>query len=289
MMYLGCHVGMKAPDYFQGSIQEALSYGASACMIYTGAPQNSKRKPIEELKIKEGVQLYEQAGWQPFQVVVHAPYIINLANSLKPDTAYFGRDFLIEELKRVSAIGASYLVLHPGSHLKAGEETGIQWIVEGLNTALDQDESSVIICLESMAGKGSEIGRNFEELEAIIEGVHKSDRIGVCLDTCHLWDAGYDLSDFDALLDQFDAIIGLDKLKVFHINDSKNPNGARKDRHENIGRGAIGFEILDAIVHHPRLENVVKILETPYVDDKPPYKNEIEGLINHQLPDLENL
>ncbi len=289
MKYLGCHVGMKAPGYFKGSIEEALSYGADACMIYTGAPQNSKRKPIEELKIEEGAALYRQAGWQPFQVVVHAPYIINLANSTKPDTAYFGREFLSEELRRVNAIGAKYLVLHPGSSLKVETQTGIDWIVEGLNSVLDQDDSEVMICLESMAGKGSEIGRNFEELEAIIEGVHKNERIGVCLDTCHLWDAGYNLSDFDALLAQFDEIVGLDRLKVFHINDSKNLNGARKDRHENIGRGEIGFEILDAIVHHPLLENVVKILETPYVDDKPPYKQEIEGLKAHKLPDLENL
>ncbi|MBF0578363.1 deoxyribonuclease IV [Erysipelotrichaceae bacterium RD49] len=278
MKYLGCHVGMKAPKYFEGSIAEALSYGADACMIYTGAPQNSKRKPIEELRIDQGIELYEQAGWKAFQVVVHAPYIINLANSIKEDTAYFGRDFLKEELRRTAAIGSRFLVLHPGSHLKAGIETGIEWIVEGLNDVLDQDESNVMICLESMAGKGTEVGRDFGELAAIMKGIHRQDRIGVCLDTCHLNDAGYDLSDFDALMDEFDQTIGLDKLKVFHINDSKNVRGAKKDRHENIGAGTIGFEILAGIVHDPRLEEVVKILETPYIDDQPPYQGEINRL-----------
>lgn len=269
---------MKAPRYFLGSIEEALSYGSDACMIYTGAPQNSKRKPVEDLRIEEGVSLLKEAGWSPEQVVVHAPYIINLANMLKPDTAYFGREFLAEELRRTQAIGAKYLVLHPGSHLKQGTELGISWIVEGLNQVLDQDETSVMILLESMAGKGSEIGRSFEELHAIIEQIHLSERVGVCLDTCHLHDAGYDLSDFDGLMDEFDAIVGLDKLRVFHINDSKNVRGAKKDRHENLGKGEIGFDVLARIVHDPRLESVIKILETPYIDDKPPYKEEIAQL-----------
>ncbi len=278
MRYLGCHVGMKAPRYFLGSVEEALSYGADACMLYTGAPQNSKRKKIEDLRIEEARRLYESAGWQSFQVVVHAPYIINLANSLKPDTAFFGRDFLKEELRRTAALGSKYLVLHPGCHLKAGTETGIDWIVEGLNDVLDQDESDVIICLEGMAGKGSEIGRTFEELAAIISKIHQQNRIGVCLDTCHLNDAGYDVSSFNDLMDEFSQIVGLDRLKVFHINDSKNPCGSHKDRHENIGKGTIGFEALARIVHDPRLENVIKILETPYIDDKPPYKEEISAL-----------
>lgn len=269
---------MKAPGFFKGSIADALSYGADACMIYTGAPQNSKRQPIEKLRIQEGIDLYRQAGWQPFQVVVHAPYIINLANSVKTDTAYFGREFLKEELRRTAAIGSRYLVLHPGSHLKAGAETGIAWIVEGLNEVLDSDDSEVIICLEGMAGKGSEIGRSFEELAAIIDGVSRSDRLGVCLDTCHLNDAGYEVGEIDDLLEQFDAIVGLERLKVFHINDSKNIRGAAKDRHENIGKGTIGFDALAAVVHHPLLENVVKILETPWIDDQPPYKEEIEAL-----------
>lgn len=278
MKYLGCHVSMKAPEYFLGSIREALSYGADACMIYTGAPQNSRRKPIEELRLEEGIALYEAAGWKPFQVVVHAPYIINLANSVKEETAFFGREFLKEELRRTEAIGSSYLVLHPGAHLKAGVETGIQWIADGLNAVLDEDHGHVMILLEGMAGKGTEIGRNFEELQMILERMHHPERVGVCLDTCHLHDAGYDLSDFDALMQAFDARIGLDKLKVLHVNDSKNARGAHKDRHENLGKGQIGFDTLAAIVHDPRLESVVKILETPWIEDQAPYRDEIEAL-----------
>lgn len=278
MKYLGCHVGMKAPKYFLGSIEEALSYDADACMIYTGAPQNSKRKPVEDLRIEEGRKLYEKAGWNALQVVVHAPYIINLANSVKEETAYFGRDFLKEELRRTAAIGSHYLVLHPGAHLKTGVELGTKWIVDGLNDVLDQDESSVMILLEGMAGKGTEIGRTFEELRGIIDGIHKQERVGVCLDTCHLNDAGYDLQDFDALMDEFDSIVGLERLKVFHINDSKNERGAHKDRHENIGKGTIGLNTLAAIVQDPRLEDVVKILETPWVEDEAPYKEEIDTL-----------
>ncbi len=275
VMYLGCHVGMKAPGYFEGSIKEALSYGADACMIYTGAPQNSKRKPVKELKIEQGRAVLEDAGWKTEQVIVHAPYIINLANMLKPETAYFGREFLKEELRRTAAIGARYLVLHPGSHLKQGAEEGIRWVCEGLDEVFESDSTSVEIALESMAGKGSEIGCTFEEIRAILDGVKDSSRLKVCLDTCHLNDAGYDVSEFDTLLDQFDEQVGLERLAVLHVNDSKNPKGARKDRHENIGKGTIGLDSLGAIVHNPRLSSIIKILETPYIDDKPPYADEI--------------
>lgn len=278
MQYLGSHVGFKAPKYFQGAIEEALSYGADACMIYTGPPQNSKRAPIEKLKIQEGIATYTQAGWQPFQIVVHAPYIINLANSLNPDTSYFGRDFLKEEIVRTAAIGSKYLVLHPGAHLKTGVEVGVEWICNAINQVLDEDDHDVIICLESMAGKGTEVGRTFEELKMIIDGIHHQERMGVCLDTCHLHDAGYDLTHFDDVMNEFDSIIGLDRLKVFHINDSKNEQGAHKDRHENLGNGYIGFETLAKIVHDPRLEHVVKILETPYIEGNPPYQEEIARL-----------
>lgn len=278
--WLGCHVSFKAPHYFLGSIKEALHYGADACMIYTGAPQNSKRKEINQLYISQGTSLLEWAGWQSNQVVVHAPYIINLANSLTPDVSYFGRSFLKQELERTNAIGAKYLVLHPGAHLKAGVEMGTKWIIEGLDEVLEKDSSEVVILLESMAGKGSEIGKNFEELQAVLSQTRFPNRLGVCLDTCHLHDAGYDLQQFDHLLKEFDALIGLEKLKVIHINDSKNPRGAHKDRHENIGEGYIGFETLARIVHHPALENVIKILETPFIDGKAPYTQEIQALRN---------
>lgn len=278
MKWLGCHVSLKAPRYFLGSIEDALRYQADACMVYTGAPQNSKRKALTDLRIEEGLALLEYAGWSPSQVVVHAPYIINLANSLRPEVAYFGRAFLKQELIRANALRAKYVVLHPGSHLKAGVEVGIQWIIEGLNEVLEEDSSDVMILLETMAGKGSEIGRNFEELQAIFQGVHQAHRLGLCLDTCHLHDAGYDLQEFDALLDEVDQRIGLEKFKVIHINDSKNSLGAHKDRHENIGQGYIGFEVLENIVHNPRLEEVIKILETPFIEGEPPYAQEIEAL-----------
>lgn len=280
MLYLGSHVGLKAPDYFLGSVREALSYGANACMVYTGAPQNSKRKPVSQFKVKEARELLLENGWKLSSVIVHAPYIINLANTVKPETAEFGIQFLKEELLRVRELGADILVLHPGAHLKAGTETGIEAIVRGLDEVLKDDDSSITIALETMAGKGTEIGRSFEELEEIIRRCAFSDRLGVCLDTCHIHDTGYDLDHFDEILDEFDRIIGLPRLKVLHINDSKNVRGAGKDRHENIGQGEIGFEKLSYVVHHPRLDGIVKILETPYIDEKPPYKEEIEALRN---------
>lgn len=279
MIYLGSHVSMKAPDYMLGSIKEALSYGSNACMIYTGAPQNSKRVPIEKFKLPQAKELMKAKDFSMDRVIVHAPYIINLANSIKPETAQFGIEFLAEELKRVAQIGAKTLVLHPGAHMKAGIDVGCQWIINGLNAVLDQDESDIVIALETMAGKGSEVGSQFEELAYIKEHVHKSDRIKICLDTCHVHDAGYDIHDFDQLLETFDQVLGLQNLAVVHVNDSKNVQGAHKDRHENIGKGHIGFETLARIVHHPKLDDITKILETPYIENKPPYKEEIERLL----------
>lgn len=281
MIYLGAHVSMKAPDYLFGSIKEALSYDANACMIYTGPPQNSKRVPVEKFKLEEAKALMTKNQFEMERVIVHAPYIINLANSMNPETAQFGIEFLAEEIRRVQAIGAKILILHPGAHVKAGLEIGSEWIINGLNTILDADGSDVVIALETMAGKGTEIGSRFEELAYIRSQIHKQERIKICLDTCHIHDAGYDLQDFDAILDEFDRIIGLQHLVVLHINDSKNEQGARKDRHENIGQGKIGFETLAKIVHHPKLESITKILETPYIDKKPPYKEEIERLRNY--------
>lgn len=280
MVYIGSHVSLKAPDYFLGSIKEALSYDANACMIYTGPPSNTRRVDISKMKIDQAKELMAKNDFSMDRVIVHAPYIINLANSINPDTAKFGIKFLSQELKRVEKIGASTLVLHPGSHVKAGSDIGLEWIVNGLNEVLDQDDTNVSIALETMAGKGSECGRTFEELAYIKSHVHKQERIGFCMDTCHIHDAGYDLSDFEEVLNQFDALLGLSFLKVLHINDSKNPCGAHKDRHENIGKGYIGFDTLYSIVHHPRLEHITKILETPYIDGKAPYKEEIQRLRN---------
>lgn len=273
MLIIGSHVGYKKDSGLVGSVREALNYNANTFMFYTGAPQNTVRSAIDLDNVREAYKLMEDNNISKDNIIVHAPYIINLAN---PDKFDFSCRFLSEELKRVDTFGFKYLVLHPGSHVGLGKEAGIANIIKALNLVLENDFTNVTILLETMAGKGSEIGRNFDEIEAIIEGVKYKNRIGVCLDTCHLNDAGYDLSNFDDVLDLFDQIIGLDKVKCIHINDSKNVINSHKDRHENIGKGTIGLDNLMKIIFNKRLENVPKILETPYIDGKAPYKEEIE-------------
>ena len=280
-MLLGSHVSMSGKEMLLASSKEAASYGANTFMIYTGAPQNTRRKPIDELNIEAGVAHMKENGIN--NIVVHAPYIINLGNTTKPETFALGVDFLQKEVERTAAIGATQIVLHPGAHVGAGADAGIQKIIEGLNEVLSSDYP-VQIALETMAGKGSECGKTFEELAQIFDGVKNNDRLSVCMDTCHIHDAGYDVvNDFDGVLYNFDHLIGIDRLKVLHINDSKNICGAAKDRHENIGFGEIGFEALQYVVHHPQLINIPKILETPFVgvdakSKKAPYKMEIEML-----------
>ncbi len=276
-LIIGSHVSMSGKKYLLGSVEEALSYNASTFMFYTGAPQNTRRKPVEELRVEEAKVLMHENHIDLKNVVVHAPYIINLANTIKPETYELAVSFLKQEIERVEQMGFSILVLHPGSHVKAGEEIGLNQIIKGLNEVLTPDQK-VVVALETMAGKGSELGYTLEQISYIIDHVELKDKLGVCLDTCHLSDAGYDLSNFDAFLDQFDQIIGVDRIKVVHVNDSKNNRGAKKDRHENIGYGFVGFDILCTIVHHPRLKEVPKILETPYVEGIAPYKQEIEML-----------
>ncbi|MBS5115238.1 MAG: deoxyribonuclease IV [Erysipelotrichaceae bacterium] len=282
MLKIGSHVGMSGKEMMLGSVKEALSYNANTFMFYTGAPQNTRRKKVEELNVEAAKQLMLENNIDINDVVVHAPYIINLGNTIKPETFELAVDFLKQEIERVEYIGVKILVLHPGSHVKAGEQLGLNQIVEGLNAVLTP-EMNVRIALETMAGKGSELGRNFEELRYIFDHVTYPEKLGVCLDTCHLHDSGYDLTHFDELLEEFDKVIGIDKILVMHINDSKNERGAKKDRHENLGYGYIGFETLCNIVHHPKLENIPKILETPYVDKMPPYQKEIEMLRNKKF------
>ena len=275
MLIIGSHVGYKKDSGLVGSVKEALSYNANTFMFYTGAPQNTKRLPIDLEKVKEADQLMKDNKIAKENVIVHAPYIINLATDdlVKRE---FSCNFLKEEIKRVEILGFSYLVLHPGSHVGAGTDKGIQNIADSLNKIIDKD-TKVVILLETMAGKGTEVGKNFEELESIISKIKQKENIGVCLDTCHINDAGYDLNYFDKVLDSFDKIIGLDKLKCIHVNDSKNIMGSHKDRHENIGYGHIGFDNLINIIYNKRLDNIPKILETPYIDKTyPPYKYEIE-------------
>ncbi|WP_042355030.1 deoxyribonuclease IV [Bacillus rubiinfantis] len=281
MLKIGSHVSMSGKDMLLAASKEAASYGANTFMIYTGAPQNTRRKKIEDLNIEAGRKHMEEQGID--EIVVHAPYIINIGNTSNPNTFDLGVRFLRSEIERTEAIGAKQIVLHPGAHVGAGEEAGIKKIIEGLNEVLTGDEQ-LQIALETMAGKGSECGKSFEELAMIIDGVHHNDRLSVCFDTCHTHDAGYNIvEDFDGVLAEFDKVIGIDRLKVLHINDSKNARGARKDRHENIGFGHIGFHALNYIVHHPQLTDIPKILETPFVGEdknnkKAPYQFEIAML-----------
>ncbi|WP_042223438.1 deoxyribonuclease IV [Oceanobacillus manasiensis] len=279
MLKIGSHVSMSGKKMLLGSGEQAVSYGANTFMIYTGAPQNTRRKAIEELNIEAGRHFMDQHGIQ--DIVVHAPYIINIGNTTKPQTFELGVNFLSNEIDRTAAIGAKQIVLHPGAHVGAGTEEAIKKIVEGLNEVLDK-EKDVQIALETMAGKGSEIGRTFDEIAKIIDGVTHNEKLSVCMDTCHIHDAGYDIvNDFDNVLNEFDKIVGVDRIKVVHVNDSKNERGAHKDRHENIGFGHIGFTALHKVIHHPQLEELPKILETPFVgEDKnnkyAPYKHEID-------------
>ena len=280
-MLIGSHVSMNGKKMLQGSAEEAHRLNEKTFMIYTGAPQNTRRKAIEDLNIEAGHEAMKEYGLS--NIVVHAPYIINIANTQKPHVFELGVDFLQKEIERTEAIGAKDIVLHPGSHVGAGSEAGIKKIIEGLNEVLT-NENDVRIALETMAGKGSEVGRTFEELAQIIDGVTQNDRLSICFDTCHTHDAGYKVKDdLDSVLKEFDNIIGLDRIKVLHVNDSKNEIGAHKDRHENIGFGHIGFDALNYIVHHEIFENIPKILETPFVGEdkknkRPPYKHEIEML-----------
>ncbi len=278
---LGCHVGMSGKEMMLGSVKDALRFGANTFMLYTGAPQNTRRKDISELRIDDAKELMRENGIEEF--VVHAPYIINLANAVKPETFDIAREFLALEIQRTEKMGSKILVLHPGSHVGEGVETGVKQIIKGLNEVLSVD-STVNIALETMAGKGSEIGRSFEELAMIYDGVVNNNRLRVCFDTCHTSDAGYDIiGDFDGVIDRFDKIIGKDQIAVFHMNDSKNEPGAAKDRHENFGFGKIGFDALMYVMYHKDFMDVPKILESPYIKDPDnakksyePFKHEIE-------------
>ncbi|MEO3945643.1 deoxyribonuclease IV [Gorillibacterium sp. CAU 1737] len=278
MLKIGSHVSTSDKGLLTAA-REATSYGASTFMLYTGAPQNTRRKAIEEFYVPEGKALMEEKGLA--DIVVHAPYIINLG-SYKEPTYQLAVDFLQTEIRRTHFMGVRNIVLHPGAFTDKDAEYGLKRIAEGLNEVLDGiRETDVNIALETMAGKGSELGRSFEELALIIEGVERNDRLTICLDTCHTHDAGYDLvNDLDGVIEQFDRIIGLDRLAVIHLNDSKNPRGASKDRHAPIGAGYLGFRTIQKVVQHEKLKHLPFILETPWIgkSDKtssPMYEAEI--------------
>ena len=286
-LIIGSHVGFSSKEQLLGSVKEALSYGANTFMFYTGAPQNTKRLPLDDNLTYEAYQLMKENNMDLSKIIIHAPYIVNLGNLANFD---FSVSFLQGEIERASTLGIKYMVLHPGASVSYTKEQALNSIIDGLNIILDNDKD-VTILLETMAGKGTEIGSTLEELKEIIERVKFKDKIGVCLDTCHLFDSGVDLNNFDAYLDDFDKEIGIKYIKCIHINDSKNLSGSHKDRHENIGLGNIGFNTLIDIIYNERLKDIPRILETPYVtlsdNDKekiyPPYKYEIKMIKNKEF------
>ena len=282
-MIIGSHVSFRKDTQLLGSLNEALSYGANTFMFYTGAPQNTARYPIDIEITKKAIDKMKELKIDYSKVIVHAPYIINLAND--DENKYnFAIKFLKDEIERCELLGIKKLVLHPGSHVGLGIEKGINNIIFALNQVLN--DTDVVILIETMAGKGSEIGSNFNEIKQIIDGIDNKKNIGVCMDTCHLNDSGYDVSNFDNIIDEFDKIIGLDYLKCVHINDSKNIISSHKDRHENIGYGEIGFNNMINIIYNKRLKDIPFILETPYIDEKAPYKEEIEMIKNKSFTDI---
>ncbi len=275
-MILGCHVNFGSRQLL-GSVKQALSYGANTFMFYTGAPQNTIRKALDDQLTTEAQILMKNNNIDINKVICHAPYIINLANKENLDSWHFSINFLKQEIKRVSLLGVKYIVVHPGNYLKQDLMVALDNIAQALNAILD-NSFDVMILLETMAGKGTECGKNMGEIKTIIDKVQYKDKIGVCLDTCHLNDSGVDIALFDYYLDEFDKYIGIDKIKCLHLNDSKNSLASHKDRHANIGYGTIGFNNLINCLYNPRLENIPKILETPYIDEFAPYKYEIDML-----------
>ncbi len=284
-MIIGSHVKFNN-EQLLASTKEAISYGANTFMFYTGAPQNTKRSAINDMYTLEAYNLMKENNIALENVICHAPYIVNLANRLDESKYRFSKEFLRNELDRCELLNVKYLVLHPGSAVGQEPLTAITNIIDALNDILKPNDTTMIL-LETMAGKGTEIGSKMEEIDYIIKGINLKDKVGVCLDTCHLNDSGINLNKFDEYLNIFDKHIGLDKIKCIHINDSKNDILSHKDRHENIGFGTIGFDTLINIINNPKLKDVPKILETPYVNDKPPYKEEIkmikEGIFNPNL------
>ncbi|MDF2698534.1 MAG: Endonuclease [Haloplasmataceae bacterium] len=294
MLKIGSHVSMNSKDMLVGSVLEALSYEANAFMIYTGAPQNTRRSGLEKLKINEMHELMDKHQLSLDHVIVHAPYIMNLANP-DPSKYQFAVDFLSNEIERTHAIGAKQIVLHPGAHVGTGEDLALNQIIRGINEVFTNVNNDVRIALETMAGKGTEVGKTFEELATIISGVTHNERLSVCFDTCHTHDFGYEINNnFDGVIDHFDKTVGIDRISVFHINDSKNLQGARKDRHENIGFGFIGFDALNYIVNHKQFIEIPKILETPYIrvseeQSFPPYFDEICNFRKQEFNRIGNL
>ena len=278
-MILGCHCGMSGTEMMLGSVKEAIGYNATALMIYTGAPQNTIRKQLKELHIAEALKLMDEANISREHLIIHAPYIINPATT-DLEKRDFCINFLTQEVKRSYAMGSKVIVLHPGNSLTIPVEEAIENISFVVNKIIENTmETDVVIALETMAGKGTEVGRTFHEVRAIMDKINVKERIGVCIDTCHMFDSGYDIvNDYTNVKKLLDEVIGIEHIKVIHLNDSKNPLASHKDRHANLGEGYIGFDALYRICHDPDFAKIPKILETPYIDGVAPYKDEIARL-----------
>ena len=285
-MIIGSHVNFGV-NQLLGSAKTAASYGANTFMFYTGAPQNTIRKDIDENLTNEAKEFMKEHGIDINDVICHAPYIINLANKEKEDSWNFSISFLKNEINRITQMGINYIVVHPGNALKLDRMAALHNISEAINNIIDADTKPMIL-LETMAGKGSECGINIYELKEILDNINLKDKVGICLDTCHLNDSGIDIAKFSEYLEEFDRTIGLEKVKCVHINDSKNVIGSHKDRHANIGYGTIGFTNLINVIYNPKLKDVPKILETPWIGEYPPYKLEIDMIRNKKFnPNLE--
>lgn len=271
MLNIGCHLSTSKGFYNMG--KEALSIGANTFQFFTRNPRGGKAKDIDENDIKKLIKLMKENNFS--KILAHAPYTLN-ACSKDENTREFAFEMMQDDLRRMEYLPGNLYNFHPGSHVKQGTEIGIKYIAELLNKVLKKDQTTKVL-LETMAGKGTEVGRSFEEIGEIISRVELKEHMGVCLDTCHVFDAGYDIvNDFDNVLEQFDKIIGLDRLYAIHLNDSKNPFNSHKDRHEKIGEGSIGLEAVTRIINHPKLKDIPFFLETPNELDG--YKKEIEIL-----------
>ncbi len=270
-MYIGSHIS--ASKGFEAMGKQALKLGANTFAFFTRNPRGGKAKEIDPADVDKLLALMEEHHFG--KLVAHAPYTMNLC-AAKENVRNFSMEMFQDDLKRMDYLPGNYYNFHPGSHVGQGAEQGIEMIAEALNGALFEEQTTTVL-LETMAGKGSEVGRSFEELRRIIDLVDLDDKLGVCLDTCHIWDGGYDVVDhLDDVLNEFDQVIGLDRLKAIHLNDSMNPLGAHKDRHEKIGQGHLGLEAITRIINHPALKELPFILETPNDDEG--YTNEIAML-----------
>lgn len=288
-LIIGSHVSFNNKEQLLGSVKEALSYNANTFMIYTGSTQSTSRSELRDECTYEAYKLMLENNIDSNNIIVHAPYIINLANRKDEDKYIFYCDFLANELNRCKKLGLNKIVLHPGSATTCTKEDAIKNIIDGINYVYNKTTDTMIL-LEFMAGKGTEVGTSIDELKRIIDGINDKDRIGVCLDTCHMNDSGIDISKFDDFLNEFDIKIGISKIKCIHLNDSLNNIGSHKDRHANIGYGTIGFDNLLRVVYNDRL-NVPFIIETPYINRNTnesfaPYKYEIESIRNKEFIDF---